>query len=135
MTTRPKEEADRAEADKPGCRECGDLRSHMVKCSFNRPNSKPWTPDRAYGACSPVLDSERGSVAVETQEWEVGYFFSLGKTSCGGSENVDATSAEDAVLQARARHPNATLRIRTVRDSQGEKHRVAAHDDPRNDND
>lgn len=62
----------------------------------------------------------------------VWYFFTVGGTSCGGSEDVDATDAEDAVVKARALHPHVKLRIRTVRDETGEKYRIEAHSDPSN---
>jgi hypothetical protein len=66
-------------------------------------------------------------------KFNVGYFFSIGGTSCGGTEDVEAADAESAVVAARALHPNAKLRIRTVRDENGEKYKVSAHDDPAND--
>lgn len=65
-------------------------------------------------------------------KFSVGYFFAIGHTSCGGTEDVEAENAELAVAKARALHPHARLRIRTVRDEDGNKYKVAAHDDPDN---
>lgn len=51
--------------------------------------------------------------------YTVPHWFSVGKNSFGGYEDVCAKSPEEAVAKARALHPNVTLRIGVLREREG----------------
>jgi hypothetical protein len=51
--------------------------------------------------------------------YTVSYWFSAVGTSFGSSDDVCAKTPEEAVVKVRAMHPNAKLRITTVREREG----------------
>lgn len=54
-------------------------------------------------------------------DYRIWYWFSIGKSSCGGEEQVSARTLDAAIDKVKQLHPNAKLRITGARQRRGDE--------------